>query len=183
VLALIKAIDGFDPGRGTAFSSFALPSIVGALKRHYRDVGCAAPATRAAGARAARVTSFWRARRFDRFTAHRGAGRRARACQRRRCARGARGLRQPWHGSPCPSRCDTASVILGRLCRARPGRAASVRRCPSAPRTAPAVEGQERRRERRFPCHSTPAAPSPRCSSSRAHRSTRHEPRAHCLSS
>jgi hypothetical protein len=41
VLALIKAIDGFDPGRGTAFSSFALPSIVGALKRHYRDVGCA----------------------------------------------------------------------------------------------------------------------------------------------
>ena len=41
MLALIKAIDGFDPGRGTAFSSFALPSIVGALKRHYRDVGCA----------------------------------------------------------------------------------------------------------------------------------------------
>jgi RNA polymerase sigma-B factor len=37
----IKAIDGFDPGRGTALSSFALPSIVGALKRHYRDVGCA----------------------------------------------------------------------------------------------------------------------------------------------
>jgi RNA polymerase sigma-B factor len=40
VLALIKAIDGFDPGRGTAFGSFALPSIVGALKRHGRDVGC-----------------------------------------------------------------------------------------------------------------------------------------------
>jgi RNA polymerase sigma-B factor len=38
-LALINAIDAFDPERGTAFSSFAVPSIVGALKRHYRDVG------------------------------------------------------------------------------------------------------------------------------------------------
>jgi len=35
-LALIKAIDAFDSDRGTAFSSFAVPSIVGALKRHYR---------------------------------------------------------------------------------------------------------------------------------------------------
>ena len=41
MLALIKAIDGYDPGRGTAFSPFALPSIVGALKRHYPHVGCA----------------------------------------------------------------------------------------------------------------------------------------------
>ena len=40
-LALIKAIDGFDPERGTAFSSFAVPSIAGALKRHYRDSGWA----------------------------------------------------------------------------------------------------------------------------------------------
>jgi len=36
-LALIKAIDGFNPDRGTAFSSYAVPSIAGALKRHYRD--------------------------------------------------------------------------------------------------------------------------------------------------
>jgi RNA polymerase sigma-B factor len=36
-LALIKAVDGFDVERGTAFSSYAVPSIVGALKRHYRD--------------------------------------------------------------------------------------------------------------------------------------------------
>jgi RNA polymerase sigma-B factor len=40
-LALIKAIDAFDPDRGTAFSSYAVPSIVGALKRHYRDIGWA----------------------------------------------------------------------------------------------------------------------------------------------
>jgi RNA polymerase sigma-B factor len=36
-LALIKAIDGFDIERGTAFSSYAVPCIAGALKRHYRD--------------------------------------------------------------------------------------------------------------------------------------------------
>lgn len=38
-LALIKAIDQFDVGRGVAFSSYAVPSIVGALKRYYRDIG------------------------------------------------------------------------------------------------------------------------------------------------
>jgi RNA polymerase sigma-B factor len=36
-LALIKAIDAFDIERGTAFSSYAVPCIAGALKRHFRD--------------------------------------------------------------------------------------------------------------------------------------------------
>jgi RNA polymerase sigma-B factor len=36
-LALVKAIDAFDPVRQTAFSSYAVPTIVGALKRHFRD--------------------------------------------------------------------------------------------------------------------------------------------------
>jgi RNA polymerase sigma-B factor len=38
-LALVKAVDGFDPDRGTAFSSYAVPSIAGAIKRHFRDHG------------------------------------------------------------------------------------------------------------------------------------------------
>jgi RNA polymerase sigma-B factor len=38
-LALVKAVDGFDPARGTAFSSYAVPSIAGAIKRHFRDHG------------------------------------------------------------------------------------------------------------------------------------------------
>lgn len=38
-IALIKAIDRFDPGRGVAFTSYAMPTIVGELKRHYRDHG------------------------------------------------------------------------------------------------------------------------------------------------
>jgi RNA polymerase sigma-B factor len=40
-LALVRAADSFDPARGTAFSSYATPCILGALKRHYRDSGWA----------------------------------------------------------------------------------------------------------------------------------------------
>ncbi len=38
-LGLLKAIDRFEPGRETAFSSFAVPTILGELKRHFRDRG------------------------------------------------------------------------------------------------------------------------------------------------
>jgi RNA polymerase sigma-B factor len=36
-LALIRAVDGYDPARQVAFASYAVPTIVGALKHHFRD--------------------------------------------------------------------------------------------------------------------------------------------------
>jgi RNA polymerase sigma-B factor len=38
-LALLRAVESFDLSRGSAFSSYAVPSIAGALKRYYRDYG------------------------------------------------------------------------------------------------------------------------------------------------
>jgi RNA polymerase sigma-B factor len=34
---LLQAIERFDPERGTRFSSYAVPTIIGSLKRHFRD--------------------------------------------------------------------------------------------------------------------------------------------------
>ena len=36
-LGLIKAIDRFDPGRAVAFSSYAVPTILGEIRRYFRD--------------------------------------------------------------------------------------------------------------------------------------------------
>jgi len=36
-LGLIKAVDRFDPGRGVEFAAYAVPTIVGEIKRHFRD--------------------------------------------------------------------------------------------------------------------------------------------------
>jgi RNA polymerase sigma-B factor len=36
-LGLVKALDRFDPDRGSSFEAYAVPTILGELKRHFRD--------------------------------------------------------------------------------------------------------------------------------------------------
>jgi RNA polymerase sigma-B factor len=45
-LALVRAAERFDPDRGVMFSTFAAASIIGELKRHFRDRGWAVRAPR-----------------------------------------------------------------------------------------------------------------------------------------
>jgi RNA polymerase sigma-B factor len=54
-VALINAVDRYDPGRQIPFAGFAIPSILGALKRHFRDTTWAIRVPRAAQELALRV--------------------------------------------------------------------------------------------------------------------------------
>jgi RNA polymerase sigma-B factor len=54
-LGLLKAIDRFDATRGLAFTSFAVPTIIGELKRHFRDYGWSVRVPRALKELAAQV--------------------------------------------------------------------------------------------------------------------------------
>ena len=51
-LGLVKAIDGYDPERGIPFTAYAVPTILGELRRHFRTATWAAHVPRAAQERA-----------------------------------------------------------------------------------------------------------------------------------
>jgi len=54
-LGLVKALGRFDPERGVAFTSYAVPTILGELRRHFRDRGWSVRVPRDLQERTARV--------------------------------------------------------------------------------------------------------------------------------
>lgn len=54
-LGLLKAIDRYDPSRGNPFQSFAVPTILGEMRRYFRDSGWAVHVPRGAQERALKV--------------------------------------------------------------------------------------------------------------------------------
>jgi len=59
-LGLVKAVERFDPDRGFAFTSFAVPTIVGELKRYFRDSAWALHVDRGAQERARKISEAGR---------------------------------------------------------------------------------------------------------------------------
>jgi RNA polymerase sigma-B factor len=60
-LGLVKAIDGFDPARGCPFKAYAIPTVLGELRRHFRSSSWAVHVPRAAQERALEVRDAERA--------------------------------------------------------------------------------------------------------------------------
>jgi RNA polymerase sigma-B factor len=54
-LGLLKALDRFDPSRGHPFASFAVPTILGEMRRHFRDAGWSVHVPRGSQERALKV--------------------------------------------------------------------------------------------------------------------------------
>ena len=60
LLGLVKALERFDPDRGSPFVTYALPTMSGEVRRHYRDTGWAVHVSRGAQELAQRLTALER---------------------------------------------------------------------------------------------------------------------------
>ena len=60
MVGLVKALDRFDLDRGSPFATYALPTMIGEVRRHFRDTGWAVHVTRGAQELSQRVTAYER---------------------------------------------------------------------------------------------------------------------------
>ena len=186
-LGLLKAIERFDPDRGVAFTSFAVPTIGGEVKRYFRDLGWLVRVPRelqelAARADAATVALTGRLRRAPTVAEvaeaceHHGRARAGRARHRdralRRLARRARGGRgRAWRSSCAPmspaSRSPSGAPILTSCCRRC--RRASGRSCAcGSSRTSRSARSRSGWGSRRCRSRGCCDGRSPRCRSERS---------------
>jgi RNA polymerase sigma-B factor len=54
-MALLRALDRYDPAKGSSFKAYAVPTIVGEMRRHFRDTGWSVHIPRALQERAQHV--------------------------------------------------------------------------------------------------------------------------------
>lgn len=60
LLGLVKALERFDPDRGSPFATYALPTMAGEVRRHYRDTGWAVHVNRGAQELAQKIAALER---------------------------------------------------------------------------------------------------------------------------
>jgi RNA polymerase sigma-B factor len=61
LLGLVKALERFDPDRGSPFATYAMPTMTGEVRRHYRDTGWAVHVSRGAQEMAQKIAAVERA--------------------------------------------------------------------------------------------------------------------------
>lgn len=60
LLGLVKALERFDPDRGSPFATYAMPTMTGEVRRHYRDTGWAVHVSRGAQELAQKIATIER---------------------------------------------------------------------------------------------------------------------------
>ena len=141
-LGLIKAIDRFDPARETAFSSYAVPTMLGELKRYFRDNGWAVHVPRGMQERVMQVDNAVKdlSRKLGRSPS---AAEVAETLEPQRRSRCSRRWRRP--APTTPSRSSPTASATRATARRTPSRSASRTSASSSSSTAP----RSRRRSRR----------------------------------
>ena len=143
-LGLIKAIDRFDPARETAFSSYAVPTMLGELKRYFRDNGWAVHVPRGMQERVMQVDNAVKdlSRRLGRSPSAAEVGETLEPHDRSRCSR-------RWRRRRPTTRCRSSPTASATRATARPTPSRSASRTSAS--SSSSTARRSRRRCRRCP--------------------------------